>query len=60
MDQGGVTGMAFGVLVERPQGKRLFRRLGSRWENIKINLIKRVCEGLDWKIGLGWAPMAGF
>jgi hypothetical protein len=38
---------AFGVSVQRPQGKRLFGRPRSRWENIKMNVFERVGEELD-------------
>jgi hypothetical protein len=42
---------AYGVLVEKPEGKRPVRRLRRRWENnIKMDLqiSKVLWEGMDW------------
>jgi hypothetical protein len=40
---------AYGVLVEKPEGKRPVRRLRRRWEdNIKMDLREVGWEGLDW------------
>jgi hypothetical protein len=40
---------AYGVLVERPEGKRLIGRPRHRWEdNIKMYLQEVGWEGLDW------------
>ena len=36
-------------LLGKPEGKRLFGRLGRRWEeNIQMNLQEVGCEGVDW------------
>jgi hypothetical protein len=37
------------VLVEKPEGKRPFRRPSRRWEdNITMHLHDVGCEGMDW------------
>jgi hypothetical protein len=42
----------YGVLVRKPEGKRPLGRPRRRWEgNIKMDLQKVPCEGIDW-IGL--------
>jgi hypothetical protein len=37
----------FGILVEKPEGKRPLERLRSRW-NIKTDLKETGSEGVDW------------
>jgi hypothetical protein len=40
------------LLVEKPEGKRLLGRPRSMWvDSIKMNLLKVVCDGVEW-IGL--------
>jgi hypothetical protein len=43
---------AFKILVEEPEGKRLRRRPGRKWEdNLKMYVKKcgvRMCTGLNW------------
>jgi hypothetical protein len=39
---------AYRILIEKLQGKRLFGRPRSRWENVRMDLRKIVCEGVDW------------
>jgi hypothetical protein len=40
---------ACGTLVDRPEGKRLLRRHGHRWEeNIKMDLQEVGWAGVDW------------
>jgi hypothetical protein len=40
---------ACGMLVDRPEGKGLFRRPGRRWEeNIKIDIQEVGWAGIDW------------
>jgi hypothetical protein len=37
------------MLVDRPEGKRLLRRPGHRWEeNIKMDLQELEWAGMDW------------
>jgi hypothetical protein len=36
------------ILVGEPEGKRPRGRPRRRWENIRIDLIKKVWEGMDW------------
>ena len=37
------------MLVDRPDGKRLFRRPGHRWEeNIKMDIQEMGWAGMDW------------
>jgi hypothetical protein len=37
------------VLVGKPEGKRPLRKFRPRWEdNIKMDLQKVGCEGMDW------------
>jgi hypothetical protein len=39
----------YSVLVGKPDGKRPFGRPRLRWEdNIKMDLQKVVCEGMEW------------
>jgi len=39
----------FGVLVEKPEGKRPLGRPRRRWEdNIKMDLQEVGCGGMDW------------
>jgi len=45
---GAGTGV-YGVLVEKPEGKRPLGRTRRRWEdNIKINHQDMGCGGMDW------------
>jgi len=45
----GERGDIYGVLVGKPEGKRLLGRPRGRWEdNIKMNLQEVGCEGMDW------------
>jgi hypothetical protein len=40
---------AYSILVGKPERKRPSGRLGRRWTyNIRMNLRKCVCEGVDW------------
>jgi hypothetical protein len=39
---------AYKVLVTKSEGKWPLRRLGRRWENIKIYLTKSRTEDADW------------
>jgi len=42
------------VLVGKPEGKRPLGRLRRRWEdNIKMDLQKVGCEGMEWIVLLG-------
>jgi hypothetical protein len=36
------------VLVGKPEAKRLLSRPGLRWEDIKVNIQKVGCGGMDW------------
>jgi hypothetical protein len=39
----------YGVLVGKPEGKRLLERPRSRWDdNIRIDLQEVGCWGIDW------------
>jgi len=45
----GEMGSVYRVLVGKPEGKRLLARPGRRWEdNIKMDLLKVGCGGMDW------------
>jgi hypothetical protein len=40
---------AYKILVGIPEGKRLFRRSRSRWEDdIRMDVRETGCEGVDW------------
>ena len=42
-------GVAYRVLVEKPEGKRPLGRPRRRWEdNIKLDLQEVGCGGVDW------------
>ena len=38
----------YGVLVGKPEGKRLLGRHRCRWEDIKMDLQEVGCGGKDW------------
>jgi hypothetical protein len=39
----------FKILIEKPEWKRLLRRLRHRWEdNIKMGLLEIEWKGVDW------------
>ena len=45
----GESRVVYRVLVEKPEGKRPFRRPSRRWEdNTKMYLHDVGCEGMDW------------
>ena len=45
----GERSCVYKVLVEKPEGKRLFGRPRCRWEdNNKMDLQEVGCEGMDW------------
>jgi hypothetical protein len=45
----GKEGAVYRVLVGKPEGKRTLGRPRRRWEdNIKIDLQKVGCGGMDW------------
>ena len=45
----GESGGVYRVLVEKPEGKRPLGRPRHRWkDNIKTDLQKVGCEGMDW------------
>ena len=38
----------YGILVEKPEGKRPLRRPRRRWKDIKMDLQEVGCGGMDW------------